>query len=345
MNGKLTSLLVLLVAIYASSPLIFKYFTSIQKALLFMNNFDFYQPDLTRPEASGLKCVRVLRLRDETSNIELGAWHILPESSQAACSTTTSNIGGSNEELTQNRTTILDDQLAFSDSRPIVLYAHGNKGTRAGEHRVRLYHRLAYELDYHVITFDYRGYADSTYESPTALGLSSDARFMYDWLLRQPGVTRQRVVIWAHSLGTAVAVRMLAELPEELAPRRLVLEAPFDSLASAIANHPFSLPFRLIPYFEHFFVEPIRESTELNFDSVHSIVNIKSTPILILHAEDDAIIPFKLGRNLFEVAAESLGKARVKFLPVGGSHNLGHKDICLHDETMLKVKQFIGAEH
>lgn len=334
MNQKLTSIFALLVAIYISSPVIFKYSPLIQKALLFMNNFDLYHPDLTRPEASGLKCARVLRLRDEASAIELGVWHILPESSLAACTTNHQD----------NRTTILDDKLAFSDSRPIVLYVHGNKGSRAGDHRVRLYHRLAYEHDYHVVTFDYRGYADSTYESPSALGLSLDARFMYDWLLNQSGVTRDRLIIWGHSLGTAVAVRMLAELPQELAPRRLVLEAPFDSLANAVANHPFSLPFRVIPYFQHFFVEPIQKSVELNFDSAQSIVDIKSTPIMILHAEDDAIIPHKLGRNLYETAVDKLGKARVKFLSVSSSHNLGHRHICLHDETMLKVKQFIGGE-
>lgn len=297
-----------------------------------------YNFNLSHPESLGIKCSRTLRLEhrhqlsEQLDKIELGVWHILPASSLAACATN------------DNRTSPRDDRHAFSDSRPIVLYVHGNGGSRASDHRGRLYRRLAYEHDYHIVTFDYRGYADSTYESPTAFGLTSDARFMYDWLLQQPGVSQDRLIVWGHSLGTAVAVRMMADLPAELAPRRLVLEAPFDSLANAIANHPFSTPFRLLPYFEHFFVEPIQKSPELNFDSAKRIGDIRATPIMILHAEDDAIIPLKLGEQLYQTAVARLGKARVKFLQIATSHQLGHKHICMHDETMLKVKQFIGAE-
>lgn len=42
--------------------------------------------------------------------------------------------------------------------QPIILYLHGNKGSRAENHRVELYNKLR-RMDYHVITFDYRGKA------------------------------------------------------------------------------------------------------------------------------------------------------------------------------------------
>lgn len=337
----LKSIFVLLLAIYIGSPVVFKYSTFIQRSLLFMNHVNTqYNFNLSQPETLGIKCSRILRLEhrhqlsEHLDKIELGVWHILPQSSLPACSTSHHD----------NRTSLTDDRHAFSDSRPIVLYVHGNGGTRAGDHRARLYRRLAYEHDYHIVTFDYRGYGDSTYEAPTAFGLSSDARFMYEWLLNQAGVTKERVIVWGHSLGTAVAIRMVADLPEEVAPRRLVLEAPFDSLANAIANHPFSTPFRMIPYFEYFFVEPIKQSIEFNFDSAKRIGDIKLTPIMIIHAEDDTIIPLKLGQNLYQTAVDKLGKARVKFIQIASSHGFGHKHICMHDETMSKVKQFIGGE-
>ena len=304
-----------------------------------------YHVNLSQPESIGVRCSRLLRLghKNELAGlvggdasepvIHLGVWHILPQTSLPSCTT----------DHSTNRTSI-EDGLAFSDSRPIVLYIHGNGGNRAGNHRNRLYKRLAQEHNCHIVTFDYRGYGDSTYEAPTTFGLTSDARFMYDWLLQQPGVTKDRLIVWGHSLGTAVAVRMVANLPKDRQPKRLVLEAPFDSLANAIANHPFSTPFRIIPYFEYFFVAPIQNTPELNFDSSARIGDIQSSPIMILHAEDDAIIPFKLGQNLFKVAADKLGKSRVKFISISANHGLGHKHICDHDETMLKVKQFIGAE-
>lgn len=347
--SKIRAIFALVVMIYIVSPIVFKYSTFIQRSLLFMNHVNTqYNFNLSQPEKLGIKCTRTLRLvydnhilnnnaqsiqsahPGEANKIELGVWHILPGSVLPSCVTTHED----------NRTT-MDDKLAFVDSRPIVLYVHGNGGTRAGDHRNRLYRKLAYEHDYHIVTFDYRGYGDSTYLTPTTDGLSSDARFMYDWLLRQPNVSKDRVTVWGHSLGTAVAVRMVADLPDSIKPRRLILEAPFDSLANAIANHPFSTPFRIIPYFEYFFVEPIQKSPELNFDSASRIGDIKSTPIMILHAEDDAIIPLALGRNLYNKAKQVLGGSRVKFVSVSADHALGHKHICNHDETMTIVKRFI----
>lgn len=336
----LTSSFVMLLAfIYLISPIVFKYSTFIQRNLLFMNlvntQYDF---NLSHPEQLGLKCTRTLRLTfvnkqaAKDRKIELGVWHILPESSLPACETTHTN----------NRTSI-EDKLAFQDSRPIVLYLHGNGGTRAGDHRSQLYRRLAHEFDYHIITFDYRGYGDSTYLQPTTSGLAADAQFMYRWLLQQPNVNKQRVIVWGHSLGTAVAVRMVSSLETAISPEKLVLEAPFDSMASAIANHPFSYPFRVLPYFESYFVEPIRDSPDMNFDTDTRIVKIKSTRIMILHAEDDAIIPMKLGRNLFETAVKALGESRVKFISISASFGLGHKHICNHEPTMAKVRNFLDG--
>lgn len=323
------------VVVYVISPVIFKYSPMIQSFLLFMNYVNTqYHQNLSRPEQVGIKCSRLLRLEhnsDSETSVQLGAWHILPDSSLRSCIT----------DSDKNRTFINDD-IAFSDSRPIILYVHGNGGNRASNHRSLLYKRLAYDYNYHVVTFDYRGYGDSTNLSPSAGGLSSDARFVYSWLIKQPNVTNRRVFVWGHSLGTAVAVRMIADLPEDERPRGLVLEAPFDSVANAVANHPFSIPFRIIPYFDYFFVEPIEKSPDLNFDSAKSIVGIKPTPILILHAEDDAIIPIKLGRNLYTQAFKVLGGEKVKFVQISDKHGLGHKHIWNHDETMATVKTFIG---
>lgn len=335
-TDKLRTALAFLVIVYIVSPVLFKYSPMIQSFLLFMNQVNIqYNVNLSQPEQIGLKCARLLRLEHTPNSvdasIQLGAWHILPESSLPSCTT----------QHETNRTTI-SDNLAFDDTRPIILYIHGNGGNRGSNHRSQLYKRLAYEHNYHVITFDYRGYGDSTYIAPNAEGLSSDARLVYLWLIKQPKVTKGRVVVWGHSLGTAVAVRMLADLNESDRPKGLVLEAPFDSIANAVANHPFSIPFRIIPYFDYFFVEPIEKSSDLNFNSANRIVEIKPTSIMILHAEDDAIIPISLGQNLYKHATKVLGKEKVQFVQISDKHGLGHKHIWNHDETMDRVKKFIG---
>lgn len=43
----------------------------------------------------------------------------------------------------------------LSHGEPIVIYMHGNSGTRANEHRVQLYHVLQ-DINCHVIAVDYR---------------------------------------------------------------------------------------------------------------------------------------------------------------------------------------------
>lgn len=341
-SSKLKILFSAIIIFYIVSPIVWKHTPWIQRSLVFMNYFNTqFNVNLSHPEQLGLKCTRTLRLinnlklenkpdLNENKVIELGVWHILPESSLPSCITTHDN----------NRTTI-EDSLAFSDSKPIVIYIHGNGGNRAGNHRGQLYKRLAYEHDYHVITFDYRGYGDSTVIGPSTDGLSLDARFIYEWLLIQKNVSKDRIIIWGHSLGTGVAIRMLADLNENKRPSRLILEAPFDSVSNAVAYHPFSKPFQFIPYFEYFFVEPVEKNLDLNFDSKSRIGDIKSMPIMILHAEDDGIIPFKLGLNLYKVAVKKLGEKNVKFVQISGSHGVGHKNIYNHDETMLKVRKFI----
>lgn len=44
---------------------------------------------------------------------------------------------------------------ALSHGEPVILYMHGNAGTRGGSHRIELY-TLLRKMNYHVITFDYR---------------------------------------------------------------------------------------------------------------------------------------------------------------------------------------------
>jgi abhydrolase domain-containing protein 12 len=89
--------------------------------------------------------------------------------------------------------------------KPVIIYFHGNMGTRGTEHRVELY-RLFQEEDSHVIAFDYRGFADST-GSPSETGLVADGHCVYAWLRKVLGdQVRVPVYLWGHSLGTGLAI-------------------------------------------------------------------------------------------------------------------------------------------
>jgi abhydrolase domain-containing protein 12 len=80
---------------------------------------------------------------------------------------------------------------------PIVLYLHGNTGTRANGHRIELY-RILQRLGNHVIAMDYRGFADSSDISPTEIGCVNDAFAMYRYI---KNITNNPIFVYGHSLG------------------------------------------------------------------------------------------------------------------------------------------------
>jgi fermentation-respiration switch protein FrsA (DUF1100 family) len=126
---------------------------------------------------------------------------------------------------------------------------------------------------------DYRGYGRSE-GSPGEQGLYRDADAGYDWLLRQ-GHAPQNIVIHGESLGTAVAVDLASRKP----CAGLVLEAPFNS-ASAVAG-------TVLPYLGPLLIR--------SYDTRSKIRRIK-VPLLFIHGTNDRVIPFRLGRDLFEYA-------------------------------------------
>lgn len=111
-----------------------------------------------------------------------------------------------------------EDSLA--EGYPILLYLHGNSGSRAGSHRIELY-QILQSLDYHVVTFDYRGefqlfstryncvdelylftgYADSSQDILMCEdGVVTDAVAVYQYIKKHS--QESKVVVWGHSLGT-----------------------------------------------------------------------------------------------------------------------------------------------
>lgn len=166
----------------------------------------------------------------------------------------------------------------------------GNGGARGGTHRRLLYHVLTNKLDAHVVAFDYRGFGDSSNVRPSVRGVEKDALYMYRWLIKDRKVDPQRVVVWGHSLGTAITVHFMRHLTPDEQPKAVILEAPFSSISEATAAHPFAAVHRTMGSFcfDYFFVQTIAQDPVTNFDTL-SIIHHISTPLLILHAEDDGV--------------------------------------------------------
>lgn len=77
------------------------------------------------------------------------------------------HLSGSNLYLSEGNVTLgvwhLDDTRTKNsdDTAPVFLYIHGAQGSRAAYHRIQLYRNIQ-KMDYPVVTFDYRGYGDSS---------------------------------------------------------------------------------------------------------------------------------------------------------------------------------------
>lgn len=173
----------------------------------------------------------------------------------------------------------------------VVFYLHGNTASRGTAHRVEMY-QLLRQLGFHVITFDYRGYGDSSKLGPSARSVILDSLTVYQYIVN---LTDDPVLLWGHSLGTGIGTHLMANLQGHSLrlPFGLVLESPFNNIKEEISQHPFARIYRSLPWFEFTIVNPMYEN-HLTFESDRWIGKVKE-PVMILHAEDDRVVPFHLG--------------------------------------------------
>jgi uncharacterized protein len=179
--------------------------------------------------------------------------------------------------------------------RAVVLYAEGNAGNITGRRWVLKLFRD--RMNATVLLFDYRGYGRSE-GAPSTSGILADARAARHWLADRTGVPETSIVLVGNSLGGSVMV----DLAASDGARALVLENTFSSLADVAAQH-------FPPVTAHVVVQR-------QLDSASRIRDYKG-PLLQTHGDADTVIPYELGRRLFEAANEPKRFIRVP----GGDHN------------------------
>ncbi len=181
------------------------------------------------------------------------------------------------------------------DPRAVVLFCHGNAGNVT--HRAETLYTLNELVGASVLIFDYRGYGRSE-GKPDEEGILADARAARAWLAERAGVAERDVVVMGRSVGGAVAV----DLAAKDGARALVLESTFTSVPDLAAHH--------YPWL------PVRRLLRTRFDSLSKISNYHG-PLLESHGDADTIVPYPLGRRLFDAANDPK-----QFFPIpGGDHN------------------------
>ena len=192
---------------------------------------------------------------------------------------------------------------------PVILYFHGNGDFLAGFFG-RFRDMIADGIG--VVALSYRGYAGSS-GAPSEQGLSKDAAAAYAFTTAR--YSAERIVGWGFSLGTGVAVALAAE--QTLG--KLILEAPYTSIADVAAS--------AFPIF------PVRLVMKDPFHSDRRIAQVK-VPLLVMHGARDPTIPIAFGERLFALANEP--KKFVRF------DRGGHNDL---DDfgAATTARKFIGA--
>jgi len=200
--------------------------------------------------------------------------------------------------------------ISTSKNIPIIIYLHGNAFDRSITHRWELCKRLRDELKYDVITFDYRGFGDSTGE-PTEIGLVKDARFIYDWLYKLTNGHR-KIYLWGHSLGSAVACQLAARLSDDKnkSLAGLVMEAPLINIHQALLTHWLSLLFRWQPWY-YSLTEKALRANKLAFETRTHLSNV-NCPCIILHADDDLTVPYIHSKQLLQAGMNARNNHKQK---------------------------------
>lgn len=192
-----------------------------------------------------------------------------------------------------------------------AIYFHGNAG-HLGDRGTVAAALSGMGLD--VLLPDYRGYGLSEGKA-TELGLYSDARAVYKWLVDERGVDPRKLFLIGNSLGSAVA----ADLAMQRKVAGLVLLGSFTNTPSLARDRLKWLPDWYLDW------------DDTRFDTLERIARVKA-PVLIGVASEDRVIPPDEGEKVFLAAPEPK-----RWFVVPGA---GHNEIFAHQDLWKELYQF-----
>jgi fermentation-respiration switch protein FrsA (DUF1100 family) len=181
---------------------------------------------------------------------------------------------------------------ASAPRRGSILFLHGN-AQNISTHIASVAWLPAQGFD--VLLFDYRGYGRSG-GSPSLAGLHLDFEAALATLLAWPGIDPHRVIVLGQSLGASVAITALASSPRRPQVRALIVGGAFtgyralarEKLAAFWLTWPLQVPLGL--------------TIDDRYRPIDVIDELAPMPLLIVHGEEDRVVPPDHAIALYEAA-------------------------------------------
>ena len=191
-----------------------------------------------------------------------------------------------------------------------IVYFHGN----AGKLENRIY-KLNYfkEMDVNFLIIAWRGFSGNN-GKPSEKGLYEDGKSTITWL-KNLGLLDEDIIIYGESLGTGIAT----ELAQNNNYAGLILETPFTSMIEAAKN--------FYPYI------PVGLLLKDKYKNDKKILDI-NIPLLVMHGEADQIVPFWMGKKIYEMANQPKYSYFTKF----DDHMMEYDE-----KLVLALKKFIKS--
>ena len=151
---------------------------------------------------------------------------------------------------------------------------------------------------YNVFLLDYRGYGLSE-GKPKLPDVFDDVQLGLDWLRHARRTDGAPLVVFGQSLGASMAASVLGEEGNAGAADCVILEAAFASYRD-ITSDVMKRSWLLWPL--RWMVVPTMPDRSL--DPEERVADIAPTPLLVMHSEDDPVIPYAHGERLYAAAAQ-----------------------------------------
>ena len=192
-------------------------------------------------------------------------------------------------------------------NKPIVVLYHGNAGSACDR---SVYADIFTQAGYGYIIVEYAGFSNDA-DKPTHAAVKSNVRDVIAYISDNK---ISDITVVGESIGTGIA-SYHASL---LSPDKLLLISPFTNLAEVAKNRFWFYPTTLL--------------VDNAFNSV-AYLDKYNNPITIIHGTKDTIIPYALGKKLFESV-----DTKKQLVPIEGA---GHNDLFLYPETYAAITNFL----